>query len=129
MPDWYWALCCLGGKNEIGIIPQLAVQAHRISHHRLDLVNGRGRGQQAVGAAYYASVAAGKPIIDPASRAAAMAAGVEYLQKHVAPAVLVSAGAKTDAALASAVEAGLGQLLTRDPSMTVGAAGTAATTH
>ncbi|WP_157693340.1 hypothetical protein [Granulibacter bethesdensis] len=95
------------------------MQAHRISHHRLDhLVNGRGRGQQAVGAAYSASVAAGKPITDSASCAAAMAAGVEYLQKQVAPAVL-----------ASAVEVGLGQLLAHDPSVTVGAAATAAAAH
>ncbi|AHJ66017.1 Hypothetical protein GbCGDNIH4_1523 [Granulibacter bethesdensis CGDNIH4] len=53
-----------------------------------------------------------------ASCAAAMAAGVEYLQKQVAPAVL-----------ASAVEVGLGQLLAHDPSVTVGASATAAAAH
>ncbi|AHJ68647.1 Hypothetical protein GbCGDNIH2_1523 [Granulibacter bethesdensis] len=58
------------------------------------------------------------PITDSASCAAAMAAGVEYLQKQVAPAVL-----------ASAVEVGLGQLLAHDPSVTVGAAATAAAAH
>ncbi|APG31125.1 hypothetical protein [Granulibacter bethesdensis] len=85
--------------------------------------------EQAAGTAYSAAVSSGKPITDPAARGAALAAGVEYLRSQVKPAVLSAAGVKTEAALASAVEAGLGKLLARDPSVTVGAAGTTAVGH
>ncbi|APG30607.1 hypothetical protein [Granulibacter bethesdensis] len=85
--------------------------------------------QQASGAAYAAAVATGKPITDPVARGAAVAAGVEYLRDRVRPAVLASAGIKSVPAAEAAVEAGLGQLLARDPSVTVGTAGTAAVGH
>ncbi|AHJ65991.1 hypothetical protein [Granulibacter bethesdensis] len=84
--------------------------------------------QQAAGAAYAAAVASGKPVTDPSARAAALSAGVEYLRQRARPTMLHAQGITTDAAAMAAVEAGLGTLLARDP--TVGAAnGGAAQLH